>query len=584
MGQKTKMADTHPPISNPQPQSQKVRFPIRIKITLPFLVLSILIAVGAAFLITELVIENFEERFNKQLFEAGKISAELIVSYEDQMLEAMRLLANISGVAEALQANNPEDLRSLTLGVSANNQLEAVEFIDTEGNHVLSMHHFEGGNPENYTFSTGGQDSFSTLGMVQKVLAQQSDTQGDKFAELVQLDSGDYLYLSGPVYDAQRNLTGVLMVGRNLKGIVQEIRSSTFAQITLYDPNGIVITSTLPYPQSLPAGMASEVNSYKDISSTRRDLTNVRDFEASNLTFAEILGGFEVRRNKELGVLGVSLSMNTIVQTTTASRWRIFLLVASANFLIILVGISLANQITRPLIRLVQASSKVAKGDLNVKVQTQTNDEISVLANSFNVMVDSLNMSQQELLNAYDDTLAGWAKALELRDKETKGHSIRVTELTVEIAEALGIQGEALVHIRRGALLHDVGKMGTPDAILNKPGPLTTEEWRIIHKHPQDGCDMLSHIDFLKPALEVPLCHHEKWDGTGYPAGLRGEEIPISARIFCIVDVWDALINDRPYRKAISEKEVMDYIRSQSGKHFDPRIVDAFLRIMKVEE
>jgi putative nucleotidyltransferase with HDIG domain len=255
-------------------------------------------------------------------------------------------------------------------------------------------------------------------------------------------------------------------------------------------------------------------------------------------------------------------------------------LVVSANFLIILIGINLANTITRPLIQLVQASVQVSKGDLGVQVSTRTNDEISVLTESFNTMVASLHQSQKELLKAYDNTLEGWAKALELRDKETEGHSERVVELTLLSAAEMGIHGQSLEDVRRGALLHDIGKMGVPDAILHKKGSLTEEEMAIIREHPKYAYDMLREIDYLQDALTIPFCHHEKWDGTGYPRGLKGVEIPLPARIFAIVDVWDAMTNDRPYRKAMPHEEVIAHIKSQSGQHFDPQVVDIFMRIL----
>jgi putative nucleotidyltransferase with HDIG domain len=562
---------------------RKVRIPIRTKLTLPYLMLSLALAVAAAYLITQLVIENVEERFDKQLFEAGKISSELVVSHESRLLESLRLLANVEGVPAAILAKDADELRSLTLGIAANNQLGTADFFDLSGNHVLSLHHRAGGNIEDYQSATGGQTQYSNLALVQKVLAQRSDARGDKFADLFRVDGENYLYISGPIFDEQGNLTGVVLVGESLSHVAQEMRAKTFAQITFYDVSGQVVESTLPFPQRLVPETAAQVISFKDLNSTKRDLSNQRDFETSNLSFAEILGVFEVRNNHELGVLGVSLSRNALVQTSTTSRWQIFLLVATANFLIILVGINLANQITRPLLRLVQASVKVTAGDLNVKIPSQSNDEISILTESFNAMVASLSQSQRELVKTYDDTLEGWAKALELRDKETEGHSERVTSLTVRLAEALGIQGEALVNIRRGALLHDIGKMGTPDAILHKDGSLTEEERRIIQKHPQDAYEMLKHIGYLQPALEIPYCHHEKWNGTGYPRGLRGEEIPISARLFSAVDVWDALTNDRPYRKAQPRADVIRYLKNERGRHFDPQVVDLFIQMMEKE-
>jgi PAS domain S-box-containing protein len=191
-------------------------------------------------------------------------------------------------------------------------------------------------------------------------------------------------------------------------------------------------------------------------------------------------------------------------------------------------------------------------------------------------LFEQLQDSNSELSVAYDATLEGWAKALELRDRETVGHAHRVIEMTLRIADKVGIQGESLQHIRRGALLHDIGKMGIPDSILLKPGPLTPNEWEIMRQHPVHAYDMLKTIDYLSPALEIPYCHHEKWDGNGYPRRLKGSDIPISARIFAIVDVWDALTSNRPYRYAWPERQALDYIQMESGRHFDPEVVNAF--------
>ena len=191
-------------------------------------------------------------------------------------------------------------------------------------------------------------------------------------------------------------------------------------------------------------------------------------------------------------------------------------------------------------------------------------------------LFEQLQDSNSELSVAYDATLEGWAKALELRDHETVGHAHRVIEMTLQIANRIGIQGEILQHIRRGALLHDIGKMGIPDSILLKPGPLTPNEWKIMRQHPVHAYEMLKTINYLSPALEIPYFHHERWDGNGYPQGLKGKNIPISARIFAVVDVWDALTSDRPYRPAWTEHQVLEYIERESGRHFDPLVVNAF--------
>ncbi|MDO9302375.1 MAG: GAF domain-containing protein, partial [Anaerolineales bacterium] len=198
-------------------------------------------------------------------------------------------------------------------------------------------------------------------------------------------------------------------------------------------------------------------------------------------------------------------------------------------------------------------------------------------------LFENLQHSNQELSLAYDTTLEGWGKALELRDKETQGHTRRVTNLTLELARQMGIPEAELLQIRRGTLLHDIGKMGVSDNILHKEGPLTEDEQFEMRKHPQYAYDMLYPIAYLRPALDIVYCHHEWWDGNGYPRGLKGEEIPLSARIFAIIDVWDALLSDRPYRKAWSHKKVMKYIRDLSGKQFDPQVVDIFCKMIEHE-
>ena len=199
-------------------------------------------------------------------------------------------------------------------------------------------------------------------------------------------------------------------------------------------------------------------------------------------------------------------------------------------------------------------------------------------------LFNDLERSNLELILAYDTTLEGWAKALELRDKETQGHTDRVTGLTLQLARAMAVSDFDIVHIRRGAILHDIGKMGIPDQILLKPGALTDEEWEIMRQHPVYAKELLEKIPFLGPALDIPYYHHEKWDGTGYPVGLSGEKIPLPARIFAIVDVWDALRSDRPYRKAWSDEKALRYIQEQSGSHFDPQVVETFMGLMEKEQ
>jgi putative nucleotidyltransferase with HDIG domain len=198
-------------------------------------------------------------------------------------------------------------------------------------------------------------------------------------------------------------------------------------------------------------------------------------------------------------------------------------------------------------------------------------------------MLQALQQHNAELSEAYEATIEGWSHALDLRDKETEGHTRRVTELSLRLARALSVPEADIVHLRRGALLHDIGKMGVPDRILLKPGPLDKTEWEMMRRHPQYAYEMLLPIHYLRPALDIPYCHHEKWDGSGYPRGLKGEQIPFAARLFAVVDVWDALRSDRPYRPHWSADQAREHIHALSGTHFDPRVADVFLSLVTDE-
>ena len=193
---------------------------------------------------------------------------------------------------------------------------------------------------------------------------------------------------------------------------------------------------------------------------------------------------------------------------------------------------------------------------------------------------EELQQAHTDLQEAYDKTIEGWVLALDLRDRETEGHTQRVTEMTLKLARILNCTDDELIHIRRGALLHDMGKMGIPDEILQKPGPLTDDEWVVMRRHPQYAYQMLSPITYLSQALIIPYYHHERWDGSGYPHKLKGEDIPLHARFFAVVDVWDALASDRPYRKGMSQKEIVEYLQKEAGRLFDPDIVNKFIPLI----
>lgn len=215
---------------------------------------------------------------------------------------------------------------------------------------------------------------------------------------------------------------------------------------------------------------------------------------------------------------------------------------------------------------------------------TATKELESDLRRLNQLLEQRVDIRTRELAEAYDTTLEGWAKALELRDKETEGHSRRVTETTLRVARALEIPEDEIIHIHRGALLHDIGKMGIPDNILSKPGLLTDLERAVVQKHPETAYELLRQIPFLHKALDIPYCHHEKWDGSGYPRGLKERGIPLSARIFAVADVWDAIQSERPYKPGWTRESAVEYLKQQAGRHFDPYVVDVFLRLVEKGE
>ena len=561
-------------------EASGIRFPIRMKITLPYIILALIIAMVGAYIVTQIVFDTIEERFTNQLLETGKIASEWVVKKEDKLLETLRLIAHTNGTAEALQDGNAEALREISLPILINDSVEALEILDTNGASMLSLRHRAGGLIEDYDVSRG-DSTFQNWDIVNRVLDQQIDNIGDKYADIAKAAWGDYLYVSGPIRDQNQELVGVILIGDSLGKLAKEIREMTLSQVTIYDLDGIEITTTL-----IESGPKLNEEIVGEIIARQDGESYLQEVNIANISYQEILAPLEVRSGADVGVIGTSLAKTFLVRASNITRFQIFAFAATAFLFIIAAGLFIADRLTKPLLKVVYASSQVAAGNLDITVTPRGNDEVSALARSFNQMVSSLKRSKSDLIRAhedtvqaYDRTIEGWCKALELRDNVTEGHTQRVTDLTIRIAREMGFNDEAMVHIRRGALMHDIGKMAIPDAILKKPGSLNSDEWNVMRKHPSYAYGMLNQISYLAPSLAIPYCHHEKWDGTGYPRGIKGEEIPLEARIFAVADVWDAISSDRPYRKALPPTKALQYIEENRGRHFDPHIVDAFLLV-----
>jgi len=548
----------------------RLTYPIRFQISLPYLVLSLIFTLAVTYITTRIVFDSAEERFANQLVEVGKLSSEWMVLEEDQLLESLRLVTNTVGLADAVTTEDIDLIHRLVYPLAVNSQVENIEIINANGSTIYSLRHRTGSTIEDYQYSTGGE-FFSDTALVRLILGENIDGFGDKFAGLENPPWGQTFYIAGPILN-QDKLVGTALVGMSLPSLVQELRETTLAQTTIYDFEGTILATTFLENQNIPSDLVSQVLATQDESS----FLNTKF--VADLTYTELLGPWEVRNDRDIGLIGASLPQTFLVHTSWITRTQIFIALGAFISLILIIGYRLANRISKPLENLAKASEEVASGNYLVALDTPGTNEVATLTNSFNQMLKSLKLSQSELVEAYDNSLEGWSRALSLRDHNTDRHSKRVVELTLKMAEMMGISDAEHESMRRGALLHDIGKVGIPDNILRKTGPLTEEEWTIMRKHPLYAVELLKPVSFLKESLEIPLYHHEKWDGTGYPYGLKGEDIPLSARIFAVADVFDALASSRPYRQAWTREEALKYLFENRGTHFDPNIVDFFFK------
>jgi len=359
-----------------------VRVPVRIKITLPYLLLVLMFALAGAYLVSRIILESVQDRFLNQLIETGRQTTDWMVREEDRLLSTLRLVSNTQGMADSVVRGDSEALRSLVLPVALNAGEEAVEILDAGGASVLSLRRAAG---DGYS-SERGETVFRSWSFVQPVASGISDGAGDKFAGIGRAPWGDYFYVSGPIYHADGSLAGIVLVGRSLSTLVREMHEATLGDVTLYDLAGQPLASTLSASaEQFPAQDIVDSGALQ----TSGENTITRDLTVSTVQYTEILGPWEARQTPQ-GIIGVSLAQAFLVRTSRVTQVQIFVLVAAGIFFVLMVGLYLANLITRPLLRLVKASSEVAGGNLEIKVDANGDDEVAVLAQSFNYMVAGL--------------------------------------------------------------------------------------------------------------------------------------------------------------------------------------------------
>ena len=364
----------------------KVRIPMRFKITFPYILLALLFAGVSAFLVSRYVVESMLDRFTIQLIDTGKLGADWMVQEEGRVLETLRLIANTNGLPEAVLVGDAEKLRSIVLPIAVNSQQEVVEILDTRGISLLSLHHQPGEVWQSFA-STQGDSSLANLDFVQKVLQSRVDPNGDKYAGLASLSNGNYFFIAGPISDANNSLVGAVLVGESLTKLAQDIRQNTLGQVTLYSKGGLPLASTLFMQQGLSPIAPEQV---QKILLRQDQESNIRDLKVASTTYSEILGPWEVRGGEDIGLVGAALAQNFFARPTLVTRFQVFLIVMLGLVAVIIVGAFLANQITTPLSKVVQASIELAGGNLEVKVPSHGNDEVSVLAHAFNYMISGL--------------------------------------------------------------------------------------------------------------------------------------------------------------------------------------------------
>lgn len=540
---------------------------IRWKIIAPYAVIAVALAVMGTFLVTRVVTGSLRERFDNQLAEAARVTSDAFVRRERKHLEVVRSVSFTEGVAEATEAGRELDLQRIINPIAANSGTERVEILGMDGERVFGEQ-LADAKTLDYAPLTEEADRRSWP-IVAQVLQGEVDEFGDKFAQIVETPDGYALYTAGPIRAGDR-IVGVVLVGSTLQSFLPVAKSEALADVTVYDFTGVPLASTFAeFDRGDDADLTPDqrvIDGDGDGAVRERKTLYGRDFE--------LLYGDLLIRDRAIGKYSVGLPNSFILSAAAASRWQLGGLFAVAMVAVLAIGLLIASSLTRPLLRLVSAARLVTQGDLTARAGVQTADEVGVLASSFDIMTERLQ--QQHLA-----TIRALTSAIDARDPYTLGHSVRVGQLAVTLGEALGLPQSTLQHLEIGGYLHDIGKIGVRDSVLLKPGALTPDERKMIEMHPRIGLDILAPVDLAPEVIQFVAGHHEKLDGSGYPAHTHGDGLSIIARIASVADIYDALTTDRPYRGALTPMQAMEILRREvDDGHLDRGVVATLDRLV----
>jgi len=537
---------------------------LRRRIVLPFIVLVVFVgAVGIA-VVSAQVGGSVEGAVDNSLVRSSLRSNDRLAGVENDRLQQLRAATNTAGI-DAVVARDDAAAAGRLLGpIVGNAQPEhlVLRVLDKTGRQLVGLSR-NGATVE--TLAAGA--AYGPQAAVQHALRGDRDALGDKYI-FVATETPPMLYWVAPIWTETETPTvaGAVLVGQSLTEIAQTITGSSSLAVGFYDSSGAVLTSTLARGPSLSSDVRHEVTPDTPVRvATRWDSRPYR-----------LLVNDWMMRGAQLGYLAVAVPADDLSGSLNAIRLVLVALFGAIALGTILIGLVLADRITRPIDQLVASMRVVSAGDYSRRVQVESPDEIGYLATTFNEMTAALQEQIRARDDAYFRNLEALARAIDARDPYTFEHSARVAAISLELAKGMDLAEADLVVLRRAGLLHDVGKIGVSDKVLAKAGPLNDEEWASIRRHPVIGFEMLKDVPFLQPSLDPIRHHHERWDGEGYPDGLKGTSISQLARIVTLADAFDAMTSDRPYRKGFSFEFAARTMLSESGRQFDPAVVEAF--------
>ena len=525
--------------------------PLRQQIIVPFLLLLAFVAVVGVATLTYQATGAGLAGLDQGLVRASVQANDALATVEAGRLNDLRTLAATPGLATAVSLHNNTALSALlTADTRAAREAHVViRILDGEGRRLLSIP------------SDNGRAAYRDVPAVRRVLSGAIDARGDKDLGLVGEKTGQVVYWVAPIRDPSSRVIGAVLLGASITDLAAQVGNAHAGRLFFYDLTGRPLDASA-------AGLASLSPDVRH-SVTSDHLMRVSATAGSH-RYAVAVSDWTMR-GERLGYLGVGVPADQVVDNVLRLRVILLLVFAGTALLVLVVGGLLTRRITRPLEQLV--SSIVAAG--NQRAPTGPANEIGYLTSSFNRMSASLEEKTKALEATSFASIEALARAIDARDPYTYGHSARVARLSFEIARELGLQPDELATLGRAALLHDIGKIGVEDRVLRKPGPLTKREVIAMRAHPVIGYEMLKGLQFLESSLRGIRHHHEHWDGTGYPDGLRGDDIPLAVRILTVADALDALTSDRPYRSAMSFSAAVATIEAGAGIEFDPAVIRA---------